>query len=1053
MVTELSEINYVARGHLTPHKDNIVEGTLKHQNNTFNFVNFTFAQANKEAKKEICADVLQFDSHRNISTYDLQMVTDHSLQSDRNYRFTVANKSVAYKENLTHLDIFVVPFSHVDPGYGKTFEQYYRLHVKGILDSMVQKLTEYPDMTFQWAEVVYLERWWREINVKTKMQVRKLIREGQLEIVTGGWVMPDEAITTAEGIVDQLIEGHQWVQDKLGAIPTTAWANDPFGYSGVVPYILKSSGVQNMVILRVHQAVKTSLAKMGALEFKWRRYMRTDAESDILCHMMPYTGYWVRDVCGPNKTLCKEYAFMHTVGDTIPVWINDQNIAERARLLYEQYRITADLYKFKTLYIGLGEDFSYGKPEDWHLVYSNFMRLMKYMNSRKYWNVSIKFGTLKDYFKTVKQNEEISLSAKFKFLSGDFFPYSDWDNDYWTGFYTTRPFHKAFARELERVIRISDVFLVFLYSRDANSKISDYNTFRESLSSRLRGSRRILNTFLHHDGITGTSIRDVASQYGFTLYQAYTQAMDVLKQIVSVIMAPELTPVDGSIGHETLRHIRDSLPEHIPLEAAKKTSKLFILNHLPRQRDEIITFHTKLNNIVLTDTTGTELKIQVKNVFGSLLKNREGSYEVSFQLRLAPYSIESINYAMGSHNPAIEYVDARDTCKDTIIIKNSIFSAIFNATTGMINYLIDTSGRKTNVKSTFMWYETIKSGAYVFKPVSDARTIPIDLKKADIKYLLGEMFSEVQVLYGEGTSVSYKIYNTTSVKGYGLHITTEIDMRSYSSFWSNKEVILRLHSDIRNGGHFYTDQNGLTLIGRKTSNSIPIGGNYYPITKMVVLEDTERRLTVHTGQPHGVASLNDGWIEIMLDRTMVTDDHKGLGQGVMDNKPIRSDFIIQVEYKYNEFDRQEERYTFETKLSSIINEELQHPPVLFYDKTSETKAGYKLADHFRPLKENVPCDISVIAFRNLFSEEMEQTGTSLILYRKSFYCGFNGQFHGKGIYDCTGNITLETFFPNGEVATAEETSLTHLNRKRAVTISENLCPAPNEITSYLLRLT
>ena len=124
---------------------------------------------------------------------------------------------------------------------------------------------------------------------------------------------------------------------------------------------------------------------------------------------------------------------------------------------------------------------------------------------------------------------------------------------------------------------------------------------------------------------------------------------------------------------------------------------------------------------------------------------------------------------------------------------------------------------------------------------------------------------------------------------------------------------------------------------------------------MVVLEDYKRRWTVHTEQPHGVASLNDGWIEMMLDRTMVTGDHKGLGQGVMDNKPTRCDFFIQVEFKDNEFDRQEERYTFETELSSLINEELQHPVVLFYDKTTD----YKLADKFRPLKENVACDISV----------------------------------------------------------------------------------------------
>ena len=1050
MVTELSEINNVARVHFASYKENVV----KRPKNYYHDVSTAFTKDNKDSMKKSCLTVQKFDRYgnANISTYDLPEMTDYTLQSDRNYRFTVENESVAYKENLTHLDIFIVPFSHVDPGYGMTFEQYYRLHVKGILDSMVQKLTQYPDMKFQWAEAVFLERWWRDINVNTKMQIRKLIREGRLEIVTGGWVMPDEAITSAEGIVDQLIEGHLWVQDKLGATPVTAWSNDPFGYSGVIPYLLKSSGIQNMVILRVHQAIKATLAKMGALEFKWRPYMKADYESDILCHVMPYTGYWIGDVCGRNKTLCKEYAFMHTAGDKLPVWINEQNVAERARLLYEQYRITADLYKFNTLYIGLGEDFSYSKAEDWDLIYSNFERLMKYMNNRIDWKVSIKFGILSDYFRTTKHNEEKSSSAKFPILSGDFFPYSDWDNDYWTGFYTTRPFQKYFAREIERIIKVADVFLVFLFTRYANQTNPDYKSFHEKLGLGLRGSRRILNTFLHHDGITGTSVQEVTSQYDFALYQAYTQSMNILKQLVTVIITPESTStVKDTLEHVTFRQSRDSLPKKIPLVSTKTRSKLFIVNPLLRQRDEIVTFQAVSHRIRLTDSTGIKLKPQVSRCLGSLENDGKERYDVSFRLQLAPYSIESIKYALGPVNHVLEYKDTKEMNEDTIVIQNDIFSAAFNARTGTIEYLIDNEDRKTKVEATFMWYETIKSGAYVSKPIAKAKPIPLDLNKAVIKYLHGEMLSEVRVLYSEGIFQSYKIYNTTSVKGYGLHITTKIDIRSYSSFWSNKEVILRFHTDIINKGHFYTDQNGLTLIGRKIENSIPIGGNYYPITKMVTLEDNKKRLTVHTKQSHGVASLREGWIEIMLDRTMITDDHKGLGQGIMDNKPTRSDFVIQVEYKDNEFDRKEERYTLDTKLSTLINEDLQHPILLLYDKTAETNADSKFVDYFRPIKESLPCDISIIALRNLVTEEMEYKGTSLILYRKLFHCGLNSPVCSS-IYDGTNTLTLESVFRKDEVDTAHETSLTHLHRKRTINISENLCPTQNEIKSYLLKL-
>jgi len=65
----------------------------------------------------------------------------------------------------------------------------------------------YKDMTFTWTEMYFLSMWWDQASADQKSKLENLIREGRFEILTGGWVMTDEANVHIYAMLDQLIEG------------------------------------------------------------------------------------------------------------------------------------------------------------------------------------------------------------------------------------------------------------------------------------------------------------------------------------------------------------------------------------------------------------------------------------------------------------------------------------------------------------------------------------------------------------------------------------------------------------------------------------------------------------------------------------------------------------------------------------------------------------------------------------------------------------------------------------------------------------------------------
>ena len=141
-----------------------------------------------------------------------------------------------------------------------------------------------------------------------------MVQSGQIEFLTGGWVMEDEANTHLYAMVDQLIEGNDFIKKHLNAEVKSAWSIDPFGLSPTVAYLRKRSGFQNMVIQRTHYFVKKYFASNQLLEFRWRQNWDPDSSTDMLAHMMVFSNaYNFIDTCGPDKMVCCQFDFQRLI--------------------------------------------------------------------------------------------------------------------------------------------------------------------------------------------------------------------------------------------------------------------------------------------------------------------------------------------------------------------------------------------------------------------------------------------------------------------------------------------------------------------------------------------------------------------------------------------------------------------------------------------------------------------------------------------------------------------------------------------------------------------
>ncbi|XP_067871701.1 alpha-mannosidase 2x isoform X4 [Heterodontus francisci] len=942
------------------------------------------------------------------------------------------------------LQVYVVPHSHNDPGWIKTFDKYYQEQTQHILNNMLVKLQEDPRRRFIWAEISFFSKWWDNIDTQRRAAVRRLAANGQLEFVTGGWVMTDEANSHYFAMIDQLIEGHQWIEKNIGVIPKSGWAIDPFGHSSTMSYLLKRSNLTSMLIQRVHYSIKKHFAATKNLEFMWRQTWDTDSSTDIFCHLMPFYSYDVPHTCGPDPKICCQFDFRRLPGGRIscpwkvpPKAITSVNVAERANLLLDQYRKKSKLYKSKVVLIPVGDDFRYDNALEWDQQFQNYAKLFDYMNSHPELHVRVQFGTLSEYFDAVYKKYGVSPGSKppsYPVLSGDFFTYADREDHYWSGYFTSRPFYKNLDRVLESHLRAAEILysLALNHARrssaDSKYPISDYSSLTEA--------RRNIGLFQHHDAITGTSKEVVVVDYGIRLFHSLMNLKRVIINAAHFLILQDKSNYryDQSslfLQMDDKRQNHDALPEKMVIKLESLPRYVVVFNPIEQERPSVISVLATSPQARVTLIDGNNLPTQISAVWKSPTDMVTDIYQISFVTRLSALGLavfqltESLTYRASVKSNVIIYLRNRDvtvnkkepfsvkileSSTDDFFIENQHMQVWFNGVTGLME-------------------------AYISK------------QSAITRITKGPLFSEVISFYQHFHQI-VRLNNLPGVEGLSLDVSIVVDIHDQV----NRELAMRLSTNIESGDTFFTDLNGFQIQPRKYFQKLPLQANFYPMSAMAYIQDDHFRLTLHSAQSLGVSSLGTGQLEVILDRRLMQDDNRGLGQGLKDNKVTCNRFRILLEKRATSNKVQDSRpVSFPSLLSHMtsmhVNQEVLAMPI------TPRQQNVPPMRPWRPLSIPVPCDFHILNMRTLQSEMVSVPGLemALILHRKGFDCGLEAKNLGFNCTTTQGKLSLDNLFQGLDIRSVQPMSLSLLYPTEPFN-SSLVSMRPMEISTFRIRL-
>lgn len=143
---------------------------------------------------------------------------------------------------------YLIANAHLDPVWQWCVPEGLSL-VKSTFRSALDRMKEYPGYIFTSACASYYK--WIKLNEPEMFEeIRQRVEEGRWAVVGGMWVQPDCNIPSGEAFCRHFLYSQKFFKENFGITVKTGYNVDSFGHNGMLPQLLKKSGIDNYIYQR-----------------------------------------------------------------------------------------------------------------------------------------------------------------------------------------------------------------------------------------------------------------------------------------------------------------------------------------------------------------------------------------------------------------------------------------------------------------------------------------------------------------------------------------------------------------------------------------------------------------------------------------------------------------------------------------------------------------------------------------------------------------------------------------------------------------------------------